>query len=329
MSNEFLEPFARLLGNISTPAAVRQAETEGASAAMWGSIVESGFLDAIVPEGEGGVGLTLADMAPILMACGEHLLPLPFGETMVARALLAQAGISGLPDVPIALGPVGEGQRPLSKVSAALAADLHVLVQHGDTFGLYPSKPVAADGFRIVGAVPDLDAVPVASFARAGSDLFAWGAVLTSAQMAGAMARMLDTSLAYVNDRQQFGHPLGKFQAIQHNMAVMAERVVAASVGARIGMGGSGLVIDRWRAAVAKCAANDAGVQCVAIAHAVHGAIGISEELDLQLYARRIKRWGLAFGSESYWSQVIGEMRAAEPGGTAVDFVRERMASAS
>ena len=58
-----------------------------------------------------------------------------------------------------------------------------------------------------------------------------------------------------------------------------------------------------------------------AYAHAVHGAIGVTHEYDLQLYTRRLNEWSRAGGGASYWASVIGE-QALKSGATAVDFVR-------
>ena len=57
------------------------------------------------------------------------------------------------------------------------------------------------------------------------------------------------------------------------------------------------------------------------IAHAVHGAIGVTEEFDLQLYTRRLREWRLAAGSESYWHERIGAEALAD-GADAVSYLR-------
>jgi acyl-CoA dehydrogenase len=137
------------------------------------------------------------------------------------------------------------------------------------------------------------------------------------------MTRLLDMSVRYADERQQFGRSLGKFQAIQHQLAVMAEHVASANVAARIGM--SGACFDDLRVAVAKARTSEAAHQVCAIAHAVHGAIGVTEEYDLQLYTRRLKQWQLAFGTESFWAKRLGEARLAAPPGTSVDFVRHNL----
>ncbi len=114
--------------------------------------------------------------------------------------------------------------------------------------------------------------------------------------------------MSYANDHVQFGKPIGKFQSIQHQLSVMAEHVAAANAAAEAACA---FTPDGWPAhaacAVAKGRASEASQQVVAIAHAVHGAIGVTGEYDLQLYTRRLNEWRIAFGSEAYWYRRIGE----------------------
>src|SRR5690606_35947275 len=91
-SNELLDPFNRLLEDVAAPLTVREIEAGGSADALWASLTESGFLDALVPESAGGAGLSLADINPLLQALGRYAVPAPVAETMVARALLAAAG---------------------------------------------------------------------------------------------------------------------------------------------------------------------------------------------------------------------------------------------
>lgn len=73
--------------------------------------------------------------------------------------------------------------------------------------------------------------------------------------------------------------------------------------------------------ALVRTSGSAAAVQIANIAHAVHGAIGISAEYDLQLFTRRLHLWRLADGSESWWARVLGEIRF-DDGASSVDFVR-------
>ena len=131
-------------------------------------------------------------------------------------------------------------------------------------------------------------------------------ACLIAAQMAGAMQRVLEMTLQFANDRQQFGRPLGKFQAIQHQLAVMAEQVLAARMAAQIGCSAAGNHPGEMEAAIAKARASEAAVDVVALAHSIHGAIGFTADYDLQLFTRRLHAWRLQAGSESYWQGVLG-----------------------
>ena len=151
-------------------------------------------------------------------------------------------------------------------------------------------------------------------------------AVLRAALIAGAADRLTTMTADYANERIQFGKPIGKQQALQQQLAVMAEDMVAARIAAHIG-GAASFPPALAAAATAKSVASSAAARVAAIAHAVHGAIGISAEYDLQLYTRRLQAWRLADGSESYWNRLLGAERLAAPSGS-VDFVRTALAPA-
>ncbi|WP_261171516.1 acyl-CoA dehydrogenase family protein, partial [Bordetella pertussis] len=103
--------------------------------------------------------------------------------------------------------------------------------------------------------------------------------------------------------------------------AVMAEHVAAARIATaaafRAGLAQPALL----PAAIAKARASEAAALAANTAHAVHGAIGVTEEYDLQLYTRRLHGWRLAHGSEAYWHQVVGAALMGSGDG-AVQFVR-------
>ena len=138
------------------------------------------------------------------------------------------------------------------------------------------------------------------------------------------MARVLDMTLRHAIERKQFGRSLGKFQAIQQQLAVLAEQVISAQVAARSAFEGESF--DASRVAAAKCRANEAAGLVCNIAHAVHGAIGATAEFDLQLYTRRIKQGQLAFGSETYWGERLGMLRIKAATPTTADFLRLHLA---
>jgi acyl-CoA dehydrogenase len=325
-ARELLDPFERLLEDIASPARVREIEAGAPAGAMWEAFAESGFLDALVPEDAGGAGLALSDVQPLLQALGRHAVPVPVAETMVARALLAPAGVA-MPAGPIVLATL-TGNRAIAVPVACLAE--HALVQSGGTLvlaevtdaelgakGVHHS--LAADLCWANGPSGPSIAAPVVG-------LRPICAVLRAAAIAGAADRLLGMSVAYANERVQFGKPIGKQQAIQQQLAVMAEQAAAARIAAQIGCS-AGFPPAPAQAATAKQVTSSAAVQIANIAHAVHGAIGMSEEYDLQLYSRRLHEWRLADGSEGYWATLLGSQRLGADIST-VDFVRLRIEQA-
>ena len=147
------------------------------------------------------------------------------------------------------------------------------------------------------------------------------GAVTTAAAISGAADRVLAMTIDYANQRIQFGKPIAKQQAVQQQLALMAEQVVMARIAAQIGCS-HGLAPPLEIVAIAKQGASRAAVQIAAIAHAVHGAIGISEAYDLCLYTRHLNEWRTAHGSEGYWAEQLGRARLASPTITTVDYIR-------
>lgn len=323
---DLIEPFARMLDTIAAPDAVRAVERGGSADAMWAEVAASGFLDALVGEDAGGAGLPLAVANALWQELGRRAVPLPVGETMIARALLAAAG-RPIPDGPVALAVAGQGQRtvvPFGRVAH------HVLVEGEGRLHLVAAASGDPESTGVTGdlsAVMRWDALPDAdAFAAPEAGLRALAAVLRAALIAGAADRLVEMTAAYANERIQFGKPIGRQQALQQTMAVMAEDAVAARIASQLGSAGA-FPPALAAAATAKSVASKAAARIAASAHAVHGAIGISEEHDLQLFTRRLHAWRLADGSESYWNLRLGRLRLGSEAGS-VDFTRAELFSA-
>lgn len=319
----------QLLAEASAPRRVREIEAGGSTRALWQAIVESGFADALVPEDRGGAGLGLGGVLAIVLACGRHAVPLPFAHTMAVRALLADAGarwpdgpatvalamaddVAGITCLRVAFGRVSEwvlAGRPGSAVLLpASAARVEPSRVHGSLEADLRWDAIPSDAVVIQGALP----------------LRRIGAALHAGLLAGAMDRVLSLTVAHANDRVQFGKSIGKFQAIQQQLSVLAEEVFAARMAARIGLSGPGHLPGELQAAVAKARTSEAAARVAAIAHAVQGAMGITEEGDLQLYTRRLHDWRLADGAEHHWNARIGDVVLAHPGRFAAA-VQERL----
>lgn len=311
--NFLVEAFRRQLVRLVTAEAIRAIESGASGSELWRGLDESGFADAMVPESSGGAGIGLAQAFPLISLAGEFCVPLPFAETMVARGILAGQG-AGVPGgAMIVLAP------PSAVIPGGRFAG-HALVDRAGVPTLVTATGVGDDIFGNGGVTEMAEGDVVAVLALDPEAVLLAAAAVAAGLMAGAMARVLEMSLRYAGERQQFGRSLGKFQAIQQQLAVLAEQVLSAQVAARNAFVGT--TFDPVRVAAAKCRANEAAGMVCNIAHAIHGAIGVTAEFDLQLYTRRIKHWQLAFGSESYWGARIGRARLASALAVTSDFLR-------
>jgi len=315
MDNLLLDPFERLIEDQCSSVAIRAIESGDGLGELWSAVSDSGFLDALVPEKADGAGLSLSDIAPLLQVLGRFAAPAPIAETMVARALLAEAGFPS-PSGPIVLA-AGPGPVPLGLVAE------HALIDTGHELVL-----TALGSPRGTGVHHSLAAFPPkpqgSGFARPSGGLRPISAVLRACAIAGAADRLLSMTIDYANERVQFGKPIGKQQIIQQQLAVMAEQAVACRIAAQLGCS-AGFPPLLAAAATAKQVTSRAAAEIANIAHAVHGAIGISEEFDLQLYTRRLHEWRLADGSEDYWARLLGQQRLEAAGIASVDFVRRKI----
>lgn len=326
----FADAARQLLQGECTPARVRAIEAGGSPRALWDALEQAGFADALVPEDAGGAGLALAQLFDVWSLAGAHALPVPLGETMLARALLAGAG-AGHPPGGIALAEGllrPDGSLHGAPVRLGAVAD-SVLVQHAHGWSLLPvaqaqSEPAAfCLDLNLRWSADQVRAAPQPGIALPnGLDLRTLQACLVAAQLAGALMAVFQRTLRYANDRQQFGRPIGKFQAIQHQLAVMSEHVFAARMAARLGCAGDGIYPDRLRVAVAKARCSQAALAVAEAAHAIHGAIGFTEECDLQLLTRRLHAWRQTAGSESYWHGVAGAALVHGHAGSTLDLIR-------
>jgi alkylation response protein AidB-like acyl-CoA dehydrogenase len=310
--------------------AVRAVEAGAGSALLWRALQESGFANGLVPEEKGGAGLTLTEVAPIILACGRYAVPLPLGQTLLVRAALAEGGQT-IPEGAITIaGPTAstvDGVLLADDVPFGMTSDWAVLsTAQGDWL-----LPVAAAEKLPCGGEAGLTAdliwrsLPDKAIGLTGVDWIATGAAITSGLMAGAMEKLTEMTIAYANDRVQFGKPIGKQQAIQHQISVMAEHFLAGRTAALVGLSGSSWRPGRMRAALAKGRAGEAAVSVAAISHAVHGAIGVTAEYDLQIFTRRLHEARRHYGGASYWYGVLGRSFLDDPR-SPLPFIRETLA---
>ncbi|HLF22277.1 MAG TPA: acyl-CoA dehydrogenase family protein [Burkholderiales bacterium] len=320
----------RLLADCCTPQRIRQIEAGAAIDALWRALHDSGFMDALVPEAKGGAGLSLRDVFSVFYACGQHAVPAPMAQTLMVRAILATSG-STIPSGPMTIAAAmrreGNDGIGCARVPYGRVAEW-VLVDESGSSLLLPTKESQTSPTGVHASqeaeiswrgIPN-DALRI----DAPLNVRALGACLYAAQLAGAMARVLDITTRYANERAQFGRSISKFQVIQHQLSVMAEYTFAARMAAQMGCESASHLPNADLAAVAKARTSEAALIVASIGHAVHGAMGFTAEYELQLYTRRLHEWRTAYGSESYWNERVGTALLAQQA-TTVDFIRARL----
>jgi acyl-CoA dehydrogenase len=161
------------------------------------------------------------------------------------------------------------------------------------------------------------DGVTVAEAARLErpdfDEVFRMAALFRAGLMSGALQQLLDLSVAYVGQRVQFGRPLGRFQAVQQQLAVLAGSVAASSAITNA----AACVVERADGELMVAAARSRLADAVdagnAIAHQVHGAMGFVREYQLHLSTRRLWAWRDEYGTAVQWRERLGRAFAGTP----------------
>ena len=282
---------------------------------LWQQVEVAGFTGAELPE----LGMLIAQIA------GRYAAPIPLPETILACSLLEKSGLvvpSGV--LTIAL----EGKVTISDQGLLSGAASHVpwarraghmVVVSGNTLALVETAQCTVlPGENIAGEARDevrFDQVPLVAMTCGVSQSAAYeqAALLRGAQIAGGLEKILAMTLQYAGERQQFGRPLAKFQAIQHHSAVLAGHTAAACAAVQAATD----QLDSFAIAAAKACASEAAGEAAAIAHQVHGAIGFTAEHALHRHSKTLWAWREEFGNEVYWNARLGA-RVAAGGGDAL-----------
>lgn len=334
MDNLFLASLNRIFSQHFTPATLRMIEAGGTTQAAWAALEGSGFLDVLLPEEAGGAALTLADAFPLFLSAGYHAVPLPYVQTTLARAWLHAAGMKA-PAGAMAIAGLEtqqSGDRLIARsVSFGRVADW-LLTDMDGQWALLPvtaAQQIDEPAHDSLLATLQWEQIPHEAMIihiatennTAPASLATLSAACHASLLAGAAAHVLDMTLEYASQRAQFGKHIGRFQAIQSQISIMAERVYASRMAAQIACQSHGCFPNDILAAIGKSRSSEAACIVADIGHAVHGAIGITQEYDLQLYTRRLRAWRRAAGTEHFWNMQIGAKLLQTPEQSALSFI--------
>jgi acyl-CoA dehydrogenase len=316
--SELLDIVTRLLKEQCPPRVVSES-VDGWSPNVWQHLVDNGYTLVGVPEDVGGSGGSVGDAATLVRLAGYFAAPVPFGETLfLAAPALAAARIqippgaltigevSGDPHTPTILVPRVPYARFATNIVVVVPADEHLQVAllSGDQCQSTAGSNLAGepyDNLVIDRAVPEW--IPTSLPA---DWLLFRGSLCRSLMLVGALERVLEFTVRHAWDREQFGRPLAKLQAVQQLLAIAAGQVAATRVSVDAGVAAVDHQSARFEAAVAKITAGRAVEAVSAAAHQIHGAIGFTDEHDLRLWTKRLWSWRDDYGSESYWAARLG-----------------------
>ena len=281
---------------------------------VWRTMAEAGITGVCIPDEFGGSGGTALDLALVYEEAGRACLPEPLLETTgIAAPLIGRFGTDEQKERWLPAIASGE-------VIAAVQEDAEALVPWGAEADLL----LAAhdDGVHLIER-DQIRATPAASLdpgrplarveAQTGSSTLLvsfddhaalvafWGNAFAGAAalLNGVAMQLRDRTIAYVNDREQFGRPVGSFQAVKHKLAsvhiaIESSRPAAWYAAYALAKGADDATIA---AAVAKIAANDTEAVTNTEALQCHGGIGFTWEDDLHLWLKRGMTLRSAFGT--------------------------------
>jgi len=304
-TREFAETARAHFASLDAPALVRRLIDSGEPAGLWPRIAEHGYPAIGVPEALDGVG-TLTDLCAVLEEAGRVLLPAPLLATAAAQQTLLAAGALEGDELgmPMALAEPTRDDRMIA-FDAQEAERIVAVATHGEgaVVRILPvtDAGTAADDAEAHAVDPsraqrriDPSTASHDTTVDASVDTVLSGArICVAADLLGTAAGALDASLDHVRQRQQFGRPIGSFQAVKHALAdayVQIERARSLTLGAAVEADRERLSgRTRRLSMLAKAAASDAALRVTALQVQLLGAMGLTWESDAGLAVRRAR----------------------------------------
>jgi acyl-CoA dehydrogenase len=327
------EMAARVFADLADPQTVNRLDDGAWKTPFWRALSDAGLPCAWVPERLGGAGGSFADGFAVLALAGRFAVAVPLAETLMASWLLMCAELEA-PDGALTVAPCHPFDRIIFNKDGTLSGrasgipyasevqNLAVVAQGetGIVVALVPARDcIIAEGQNLAGDASNIvrfERVKPLRYARAPSGfdhaaLMIMGSVIRSIQTAGALESILSLTVSYANERVAFERPIGKFQAVQQNLACLAGETAAALA---VSGSAANTITESddfdettfLEAASAKIRCAEAATVGSGIAHQIFGAIGFTREHVLHRFTLRMLGWRDDFGSESYWAAELG-----------------------
>jgi alkylation response protein AidB-like acyl-CoA dehydrogenase len=280
------------------PKVVRDAWTnDRGRSGLWTRLGELDVLGVLAPEAQGGLGGDFLDLVLLLEETGRAALPEPVVEhAAVAVPLLDDARAAAAGDVTVTVAS------PSGLVPYADSVDLVLL----DGRFVAPSelalrRHTSVDGSRRLFEVDNVSPMH-------DGETFDRAALGVAAQLVGLGDHMLATTVAYAKEREQFGVPIGSFQAVKHHLADVALALeFARPIVYRAAWSTAHRDPERpAHVSMAKARASDAALLAARVALQVHGAMGYTTEYDLHLWMKRAWALAASWGDAAWHHDRVG-----------------------
>lgn len=317
----FREAVSRFLMTEAAPERLREIwDTDtGRSPELRKNIAEQGLTALSVPEDCGGLGMDDVAWALMTQELGYYALPDSLADAAYVAAGLITALPAGTASREEWLARIAEGSiriavgHPVNPLVAdANPADL-LLLADGDAVHVVPREQVEVEPNPSIDLSRRLARVrwtpataTLIADGETGRALWAQtlnrGALSTAGQLLGLAQRMLDLSVDYVAQRKQFGKPIGSFQAVKHHLADVATRIEFAKpvlyrAAYALARGEAGADA---RVSHAKLACGEAAWLAARHGIQVHGAMGYTWEVDLQMFMKRAWALDASWGDRGF-----------------------------
>jgi alkylation response protein AidB-like acyl-CoA dehydrogenase len=304
------------------PAKVRElAESRSYDDGLWKQISELGWPGIAIPEEDGGQGLGMVELAVLLEQNGYACAPSPLLGSAGAGLVISEAGsdeqrAEWLPrlasgDATGAFGGIsGDGESTL--FCDLPTADV-VVSFDGEGARLAPASDVSFEPVEAIDATRPYGLASEAAGERLPGDVDAGRdrlAVAIAAELTGIAQRTLEMAVTYAREREQFGRPIGAYQAVGHRCAAM----LLATEESRSLTYYAAWAADAepeslpLAAAMAAARAGDAGWEVPASALQVLGGIGFTWEHDLQFWLKRGRVAGRMLGTPREHRERVAEL---------------------
>jgi alkylation response protein AidB-like acyl-CoA dehydrogenase len=290
--------------------------------AIWAEMCELGWPGIFIGEEHGGQELGVLELAILSEELGYALAPAPFLSNAAAGLVIQHAGSDEQKSARLSGIASGEQRGTVAYVKDGVAelvpdADsaAFIVAVEGSSASIVDSSDAEIEPVDTIDSTRRFSRVRLQD---GGGDELPGDAgptigpiaVAVAAELVGVSQRAMEMAVEYAKDRQQFGRPIGAYQAVSHRCAQMLLEVESAR---------SAVLYAGWAAdhepetlplasAMAKAYASDTGWRVTASSLQVHGGIGFTWEHDLHFFLKRAKADGHLFGTASEHRERVAEL---------------------